>query len=602
MPHVAHLRFRWFSLIGTSLALTVHLNGQGPEPSAAVLTQHNDNFRLGAYLHEVSLTTANVRPDQFGRLFAMQVDGQIYGQPLYVPNLAMPDGVRHNVVFVATMHNSVYAFDADSARDSRPLWHDQVGTSLPYDFIPMVPHVRRYNIKPEIGIVSTPAIDLTRGTIYVVAKVCDSSPHSKCRGKRSISYWLHALDIVTGAERSNSPHQVKATCPGTAVGSIKGLIVFDPIKHLQRPGVLLANKQVYLAFASHHDTPIYHGWVMAFDAETLELKASYCSTPDGKEGGIWQAGNGPSADSEGNIYVITGNGTYNTEGVRPNLGDSFVKLSPDLQLLDWFSPANAACLNKHDVDLGSTGPVVMAKSNIIVGSGKEGVMYVLDAKNLGHVQIGDSRAIKDGAPCARSGTSDRPPPIQAFQATLHWSKAPTIDPLKVFGYHHMHGSPVVWEDAPGGPMLFVWAERDSLRAFRMDLATRKFPDAAPPGADPTATYKSTVMNAAMGMPGAMLSISEDWREAAQNPPGHRPQTAVVWATMPLRDDAFTQSVEGVLRAFDASDLRELWNSAAKPGDHLGLLAKYTPPTIANGKVYVATFSDSLVVYGPTRIH
>jgi len=563
----------------------------------SVLTQHNDNLRSGAYLEETYLTTANVRPGGFGKLFSRRVDGQIYAQPLYVPHVTFSDQTSHNAIYIATMHNMVYAFDADdpSPTAGQPLWSVSLGNPLPYNFMRMNFAMlgANYNIKPEIGITSTPVIDYEKRTIYLVAKVCEEDTSQDCIGSTKINYWLHALDITSGKERENSPALIKPTCKGTGASSANGTITFDPLHHLQRPGLLLANGNVYMAFASHQDTRPYHGWVVAYNADTLKQSAVFCTTPDGKDGGIWQAGNGLAADSAGNVFAMVGNGTPPQANDARNVGNSFIKLSPSLALLDWFTPVNVNCLNKNDIDLGSAGPLLLPVANLLVGGGKEGVLYLLDTTNLGHFQARDSKSYRDLAPCAHAGDSDLPPPLQAFQAAPRWS--PALIP--VFGYHHIHGSPVFWKSPSKDLVIYTWAERDYLRAFRLDANTLRFSDTAPPGKDPQSSYLSAMTDSMKGMPGGMLSISANWQDGTVDSPANRDETGIVWASLPLKDDAFTHSVEGVLRAFKASDLTELWNSTERLEDRVGLFAKYCPPTVANGKVYLATFSNRLDVYG-----
>jgi outer membrane protein assembly factor BamB len=562
----------------------------GPNESLSVLTQHNDNARTGAFLSERTLNISNVCATTFGKLFTLPVTGQVYAQPLYVASLPWSDGNLHNVVYVATMHNEVYAFDADDPT-GRQLWRTSVGTPLPYNFMPMMWGFLGHNIKPEIGITSTPVIDLQSRTLFLVAKSCAATTPRQCKGSKRISSKLHALDLVTGKERAARPIAIEPTCAGHAHGSTAGQLAFDSLRQLQRAGLLLANGNVYAAFGSHQDPRHFHGWVVAYNETTLDQVAAYCTTPNTNGGAIWQAGNGLAADAAGNVYAMTGNGGFDN---KQEMGNSFIKLSPDLKLLDWFTPANQRCLGRLDVDLGSAGPVLLTASglHLVVGGGKEGVLYLLDGDNLGHLQAANALARRDHAPCARSGTSDAPPPLQALQTSEHYHfKVPPV-----FGYRHVHGSPVIWRNSHGEVLLYTWPEMSYLRAFRLDATSHRFSDTAIPGGGPTSTFQSERMDAPKGMPGGILAISDNAGAAVHRGTVGAP-SGILWASMPRDSDAFVHTVKGILCAFRADDLTELWNSEQVRADNVGDFAKYTPPTVAGGKVYLATFSDRVDVYG-----
>lgn len=516
--------------------------GGGPTPGTVrVLTNHNDNAHTGANLAETKLTTSNVDVDHFGRLFARPVDDQIYAQPLYVPNVVVPGKGQHNVVYVATMNDSLYAFDADDPAQNTPLW--QVSFLDPAHGVVPVSHADvggacgdYEDISGNIGILSTPVIDEASKTIYVVAKTKDNGGNQ--------AYRLHALDITTGVERAGSPVAISASAPGTGGGSKGGTITFDPVSANQRCALTLANGLVYIAFASYCDTGPYHGWVLAYDAATLAQKAVYNDTPNGEEGGIWMSGQGPSADDDGNVYLISGNGDF--DGNMPggkNFGLSFLKLSPTLSVLDWFTPYNFAALNAGDLDLGSSGALLVPGTNLVVGGGKNGFVYVLDKANLGHWNAQSDAQI-----------------VQSFQATTA----------------HVHGSVITW-NIPGSQQIYVWGEDGYLESYR--LQNGKF---QPVG--------QSVMPAPDGMPGGMLSLSGN---------GVTPGTGIVWATHPLSGNANQAVRPGILQAFDASDVTHLlWDTQQNPArDDFGDFAKFCPPTVADGKVFLATFSGQLVVYG-----
>jgi hypothetical protein len=516
-------------------------------------------------------------------LFSLPVDGQIYAQPLYVSNLRFPNGSVHNVVYVATMHNSVYAFDAD--KPSGPLWTRPLGNSVGYEFMKMSPakgSLRTFinngcktppadllnvphNIEPEFGITSTPVIDFSSNTIYVVPKTKESDGH--------FAYRLHALDLLTGAERGNSG-EIMTSVPGTGKNSVNSpprTLTFDARMQLQRPGLLLANGRVYIAFGAHQDTDYYHGWVLAYDAKTLKLTNAFATTPNGEDGGIWQSGNGLTSDPAGNIYLMVGNGTSNRYSGGMDLGDSFIKLSPDLRVLDWFTPEDHRNMEENDLDLGSAGPMLFPGLPFLVGGGKKGKFYLLDTSSMGHLENGNSPGDHHAA--------------QAFQAAA--GSGNIFNPCGIDN-HNIHGSPVVWNSPRDGPLVYIWAERDYLRAFKFDSARRQF-------ASPDPVYKSTMKDPDSGdpyskpMPGAALSISANGSAAG---------TGILWASLPLYDDAVMQLTSGILRAFDAADVRhDLWCGG------VGTFPKFTAPTIANGKVYLPTFGDTrglgnrLNVYG-----
>ncbi|WP_437304272.1 pyrrolo-quinoline quinone [Sorangium sp. So ce388] len=505
--------------------------------SARVLTFHNDNARTGANLAETTLTTENVRASQFGLLFRRAVDDQIYAQPLYVPGVAIPGQGTRDVVYVATMNNSVYAFDARDPQAGEPLWHvnfnDPANGVTPVDHLDVGQACGVYrDISGNIGILSTPVIDEATGTIYVV-------PKTKENGGEQV-YRLRALDLATGAERPNSPVVLEASAPGTGEGSADGTVVFDAAIENQRPALALANGMVYIAFAGYCDTGPYHGWVLAHDAATLKQRAAWNDTPGGWAGGIWMAGQGVSVDADGSVYLLTGNGTF--DGAE-DFGSSVVRLSPELEVLDHFTPYNVDHLNELDLDLGSSGALLLPRSSLLVGAGKGGYVYVLDRDHLGGFNPeGDTQI------------------LQSFPVTPD----------------HVHGSPIAW-DLPDGPRIYVWGENNHLRGFRWDGAQFQ-----PAG--------QSERPAPPGMPGGILSLSAN---------GSAPGTGIVWATHPLRGDANQAVRPGVLEAFDAADLaRVLWTSqqvAAR--DDCGDFAKFSPPTIADGKVFLPSFSNQLCVYG-----
>lgn len=593
-----------------------------PPPPPDVLTQHGDSARTGSDLNETRLTPAILQSGRFGRLFEWQVDGEIYAQPLYVSQVSL-NGTAADLVIVATMNNSVYAFLAprpdSSARPSpNPIWKvDQktLGQPLPDDFFPISWAILGRNIHGTIGIVSTPVIDRQLGEIFVVVKTGSRRSH----GGWDVHQWLFALDLLSGAVKGST--EIKPTFHGRDGHEV----AFDATHELQRTGLLEANGRIYAAFGAHQDTEAYHGWVTAYDASTLKPAGVYCDTCSDTAtektnrcgascmGGIWQAGGGPAADASGSIYLMTGNGTYDKN--RGDSGSSFVKLGPDLTFVGAWSPPNYQCLTKTDADLGSAGPLIFG--NWLIGGGKQGLLYAIHTDVLKGPQIGGGPpSDRSRDPCGYTPVAA--PDVQTIQAAPIWDNSFYMWFFELFapaglapGYHHIHGAPVIWtvhDDTLGDrTLIYLSAERDRLRAFEFKDG---FVHDAPPGLDPIDTFESACANSRRGMPGGFLTLSAN---------GKIPTSGIIWAAMPRRGaDALNDDVPGVLRAYMAypganRTLKELWNSneganprsdskckgkiPSSPKDELGRFAKFAAPTVSGGKVYMPTFSDSLVVYG-----
>ena len=270
---------------------------------AGTLTYHNDNMRTGQDLNETVLTPSNVKSSTFGKLFSYPLDGLTLASPLYVQNVNIPGQGFHNIVIVATEHDSVYAFDADG-RSSSPLWH--VNFTNPAAGVTTVPAAdtgETGDIPNEIGITGTPVIDPSTGTIYVVAKTKEVSGSTTSYVQR-----LHALDLTTGAEKFGGPVVIQASVPGTGNGSSGGTLTFNSLRENQRTGVLLSNGVVYFGFSSHGDVEPFHGWVLGYNASTLQQVMVYNATPNGTHGGVWMDGDGVATDSTGSLYFISGDG------------------------------------------------------------------------------------------------------------------------------------------------------------------------------------------------------------------------------------------------------------------------------------------------------
>jgi len=336
-----------------------------------ILTANGNNDRTNANLQESQLSPATVSADSFGKLAAFPVDGAVYAQPLYVGGLAVPGGASHNVLFVTTMHNSVYAYDADALFNPVLLWSVNLGPSAPASVV--------YNgysdIANEIGILGTGAIDLNRGVLYVVSEVLEFG---------APAFYLHALDLTSGHERMNGPVPIS----GTANSGGAAPLALDPHQHIQRPGLLLANGAVYIAFGSHGDQAPFHGWIMSYNASDLTHQLGvFATTPSAMGGSIWQSGRGLAADNLGNVYAISGNGDY--DGAR-NFGESVLKLSGSpLAVAGSFTPPNWESLSDNDFDL-SAGPALVAGTHTVISADKYGDLYIVNGDSMTNAVSGYS--------------------------------------------------------------------------------------------------------------------------------------------------------------------------------------------------------------------
>lgn len=519
-----------------------------------VLTYHNDFARTGQNTNETILTTANVNTNTFGKLFAYPVDGQIYAQPLYVSGLSIPGQGTHNVVFVATMHDSVYAFDADSnaGPNGGVLWQVSLGTSA---VMPNNDFGNRYgayhDIRPEVGIIGTPVIDLASGTIYLSAFTHEGSSYVQR---------IHALSITTGAERPFSPVVVSATINGNGVGSSGGKLAFDPMNNgLQRPALTLAGGVLYVAYSGFADTNPYHGWLFGFDASTLQQLTNriFVTTPNSTvaawganagEGGLWMGGNGPLVDANTNLFFEVGNGPFNADTNGTEYSDSFMKLSTTngLAVVDYFTPHDQATLAANDTDLGSGGPVLLpdevgsgAHPHLILGSGKSGTIYLVDRDNMGHFNAANDSQI-----------------VQSVVGTNGVGGA-------------SFGTPAYFNKT-----IYYQGNNTQLRAFAIANGTLS--------TTPIHRSSSTI-----GFPGATPSISANGTN-----------NAIVWVLDNGAVSSGTPSGPTVLHAYDARNLtNQLYNSSqAGARDTASFAVKTSVPTVANGKVYVGGAS-ALAVYG-----
>ncbi len=509
---------------------------------AGMFTQHNDNARTGQNLNETVLTTGNVNKNQFGKLFSYPVDGYVYAQPLYMANVLISGQAYHNVVYVATEHASVYAFDADGSSNT-PLW--QTSFINPAAGITTVPAGDASagngvgDITPEIGITGTPVIDPIRGVIYVVANTKEVSGSTVNYVQR-----LHALDITTGAEMPHSPTVIRASVPGTGKGTDgMGNVPFNPLRQNQRPGLLLLNDVVYIAWSSHEDINPFHGWVIGYDTATLQQVAAYNNSPNNQGDGIWMSGGGLAADDSGDIYFASGDNQGSKSG-SPDYNNSFEKLSTGsgLAVADFFAPFNRAALSAANEDLGSGGPILLPDQptspiHLLVGGGKDGTIFLIDRDNMGGFDPNDNNN-------------------QAVQSLPN-----------VVG--QIHGLPAFWQSN-----IYFVAVNDVPKAF---LLYNGLLSTAPIAAAPEKGY---------GYPGATPTISAN---GAAN--------GILWA---LRTGTYGQKPPGpgVLEAYDAANVSHILYTSSQAGtrDNAGPAVKFTVPTVANGKVYVGT-QNQLDIYG-----
>lgn len=500
-------------------------------PAADILTYHNDNLRTGQNLGETILTPQNVNATNFGKIGFISVEGRVDAEPLYVSHLTIR-GAAHNVLFVATEHDWIYAFDADTFVQ---LWRTSL---LGPDETPSDDR-KCAQVSPEIGVTSTPVIDLHAGPHGAIFAVAMSKNESGQYFQR-----LHALDIVTGEERTGSPTTIEASVPGSGTNSHNGRIIFDPKQYEDRASLLLSGGTIYTAWSSHCDADPYNSWVIGFDESTLRRSKVLSLTPNGTEGGIWMAGAGLAADASGNIFFEIGNGTFDTTldsrgfPIHRDFGNSIIKLPPagqGLAVADYFTMHNVISENKQDQDLGSGGllllPDVKDSSgkprHLALGAGKDWTVYIVDRDSMGK-----------------------------------------FDPQRDNIYQELHkglGGAEFAMPAYFNGTVYYGAYLTPVMAFPVKNA--RLPAA------PTSKTPET-----FDYPGATPSISANGTS-----------DAIVWA--------IENSTSGILHAYDASNLaREYYNSNQAGQRDQFADNKFVTPAIANGKVYVGT-PTGIIVFG-----
>lgn len=498
-----------------------------------VVTYHNDNFRTGQNTEETILTHNNVNSSLFGKLFTIPVDGVIDAQPLYLSAVPIPNQGTHNVLYVVTENDTVYAFDAD---DGSKLWQASLlgngetpsdSRSCPF-------------ISPQIGITATPVIDRTRGpngAIYVVAMSKNSSAYFQR---------IHALDITTGQEQFGGPVVVKAKFPGNGDNSKDGYVIFDAKQYAERAGLVLVNGVIYTGWTSHCDFRPYTGWIIGYDANTLQRTSVLNVTPNGNEGAIWQSGAGMAADRPGNLYFLDANGTFDTTldsngfPILGNYGNAFMKVSTanrKLKVADYFNMFNTVPESESDEDFGSGGALLLppmqdasGKTRLLaLGAGKDQNIYIVNRKNMGKFDTQKNNIYQELDGVLRGGL---------------WSMPAYFNDNVYFG-------------PQGNRLLHFRFKQARLSTSPVSQSTTTF------------TY-----------PGSTPSVSANGTSKG-----------IVWA--------IEHSSTSVLHAYTAGNLaNELYNSNQAPGsrDHFGSASHFGTPTIVNGKVYVGT-TNSVAVFG-----
>jgi hypothetical protein len=498
----------------------------------SVTTSQYDNARSGANRLETILTPRNVNVRHFGKLFTLKVDGDIYAQPLFLAGLEIPGKGRHDVLFVATEHDSVYAFDA-YGHPALPLWHMSFlrkgVTTVPED------DVECPFIAPEVGITSTPVIDAVTGTLYLLVRTKESTGSTSHYTQR-----LHALDVTTGLEKFDGPVAIRATISGRGAGSQSEKVEFDPLRENPRASLLLANGSVYLTWASSCDVGPYHGWVMAYDAQTLKRKAFFNVSPDGDDSGFWAGDTGPVADERGNLFLASGNGRFDAASGGRDYGDSLLKLDgQSLKLFDYFAPFNVDKLAAEDNDLGSGGPLLLpaqpgSHPHLVVIAGKGGTIYVVDRAHMGHYQPkNDSHAVQTIAS----------PGGGVYGSMAYWN-------------HNLY--------------VLSNSDHDALRQFTVQNGKLSLKAAS--GSHFPAICATPTISANGSRDGVLWVLhSKAWNADDRN---------------------------AVLFAFDALDTsRVLYASEQNPSrDRAGLALRFNIPVVANGHVYVGAKRE-VDVYG-----
>jgi len=493
-----------------------------------VFTYHNGVDRTGLNAAETILTPSNVNKDAFSKLCTYAVDGFVYTQPLYVSGVAIAGG-RKDVVYIGTEHDSVYAFDAHCGQQD-PYWH--VSFINPANGVTTISQddVLSDNTGPEVGITGTPAIDPTNNVLYVVAATKENGRFFQR---------LHILDIQTGAEKPDSPVEIKASVAGTGdFTDGNGHVVFSPQWQNQRPALLLVDHTLYIGWGSHHINRPWHGWLLAYDTKTLQQVGAFNTTPNGWGGGIWQSGNGPAYDGAGGIFVQSGQGTYTADQGGPDFGDSIFRLTRnDLLRSDYFTPYDQAWRLEHDADAGTAGPVLLPDQpgphpKLLLSVSKDGNIYLVDRENMGGYNPGNDTA------------------VQVVRNAV--GIVPNVTSLA--GNGAGYNTPAYWN----GHVYFC-GRNDVAKSFSLQNGT-------------LSTQPTSQAADVADVRGGGMSVSANGNN-----------DAILWVLQ-------GRSESSVLFAYDATDLtHRLYSSDdSATRDHLGAAAsKFAVPTVYGGNVYAA---------------
>ena len=510
--------------------------------SASVTTQRNNNYRTGHNNQEIILNTSNVNVNSFGKLYTYNLANMFPNispsmmvmetQLLYLPSVNI-NGTAVKVIFVCTVYNSCFAIDDTH---QTPLWQVTLGSVQP-----------TYTYQNQ-GVRGTPVIDAVSNTLYVVAKTqtYDGNSH----------FQLHALDIATGAEKNNGPVEIQGSVLGTGVGSVNGILTFNPVVHIQRPSLLLQNGNLYIGFGAYEDDPLGHGWVFSYNATTLQFNSAVSTSPDLSLASIWQLGNGLAADDNGFIYLFTGNSYDLTSSIGfQDFSESLLKIDTSnnqLKIVDYFTPSNHQVLNTGDSDLSSSGPLLIPGSPFVVGGGKDGKLFLSNSNRLGHFN-----PIVDLV-------------LQEYQITNKFTLNSGAD-LGIWGGN------TYYDSSSAGirqGIFYIWSRQDHLKAINFkNQSFYSIQHFIPP-------------DNSQHTEGAMLAVSSN---------GTQPGSTILWSMQNSRLDAF-----------DASNISNLlWNSSqnyardAACGYVASIRGLPQPPVVADGKVYVPTNGNCnvILVYG-----
>lgn len=543
-----------------------------------VLTYHNDQARDGVNSREFALSSLTLTTATFGKLFSCPVDGAIYTQPLWLKGVSIAGGT-HNVIFVATQHDSAFLFDAD-ASPCMTYWqvnlldtlHGGTSGETPVNWNDV--GYCYGDIYPEVGVTGTPVIDSSSKTIYLVsASESDPTNSGNCDGTSGNFYHrLHALDLGTGSEKFNAPVTIAASVPGSGAGSINGVVYFTSQLEHNRSALAEYGGKIYVSFSAHEDATPYHGWVLAYKASNVQQQvAVFNTTPNGADGGIWAGGGAPAIDSGGDVYVSTGNGVFDELPPPPNndYGDTILRLhnaagatlnGVNLDIAGYFTPYNQGTLSRYDTDLGSGGVVLFPNQtgsgpqHLLTEVGKEGVVYLIDRDNMGQYNSNNNSQI-----------------VQSFDGPAYgqW------------------GVPALWHNN-----LYTGGQYDTVRQFSFNASTELF-----------TTNVASQSPESFGYPGTTPSVSAQsgahavvWAIDASLYGYANPNVGINCSVVPLPPAC---SGPAIIRAYNANNLsQEYWNSSQAPNnrDQAGNAVKFVPPTIANGKVYIGTRTE-VDVYG-----